>query len=93
MAILSTPLQYLTSIPLATRILAGLLFFFSLLQAYLHYSIYTPEPYLTLLPGAFLRRPWTFVTAIFVEKNPLVVRVERASEAGDTLLTVFRSGC
>ncbi|KAH7107056.1 DUF1751-domain-containing protein [Auriculariales sp. MPI-PUGE-AT-0066] len=70
MAILSTPLQYLTSIPLGTRVLAGLLVVFPVLHAYLERNLYTPAPILTLQPGVILYQPWTFLTAIFVETNP-----------------------
>ncbi|KAL4063658.1 eukaryotic integral membrane protein-domain-containing protein [Scleroderma yunnanense] len=68
MAILSTPLQYLTSIPPVTRGFSLATIAASSLYLWIRWTsdtIYTP--YLTLVPGASLFYPWTFVSSALVE--------------------------
>lgn len=69
MAVLSTPLQYLTSVPPATRTLAVLLIVFPAAYRWLEFSHYEPANYFLLIPGFFWLRPWTLVTAALIEIN------------------------
>jgi hypothetical protein len=73
MAVLTTPLQLITSTPPVTRAFTGLTIAFSLLYLWLHWSGIS-TPYLTLIPGNSLFYPWTFVTSVFVETNIVEVR-------------------
>lgn len=81
-ALLSSPLQILTSTPLATKCFVGALLAFSIGNSYLQYtsmSPYEPIPYLTLLPGRSFLFPWTFLTAGFVEPHFVGVRCNSRS--------------
>ena len=76
MAILSSPLDYISSTPIVTRVLTASTLFASLLYFFLRwhgekaYSL----PYLTLVPGSSIFYPWTFFTAGLVETNIIQVR-------------------
>ncbi|EGN93153.1 hypothetical protein SERLA73DRAFT_190033 [Serpula lacrymans var. lacrymans S7.3] len=68
MAILSTPLQYLSSIPPVTRAFTAATICVSSLYFWIQWTgdtIYVP--YLTLVPGSSLFYPWTFATSALVE--------------------------
>lgn len=79
MAILSTPFQFITSTPPATRAFTILLILFSganmwLLRVYHVDSFDTASvPYLTLVPALSLTYPWTLLTAAFVETTVIEV--------------------
>lgn len=81
MAVLSTsPLQFVASIPLVTRVftaatvLASLLFYWLWWTGDENFS----APYLVLVPGSSLFYPWTFVTSALVETGVLEVRSPEA---------------
>ncbi|KAG6333070.1 hypothetical protein ID866_6021 [Astraeus odoratus] len=68
MAILSTPLQYLTSIPPVTRGFTLATLAASSLYLWIWWTTEAAYiPYLTLVPGSSLFYPWTFVTSALVE--------------------------
>ncbi|KAF4604951.1 hypothetical protein EYR40_003734 [Pleurotus pulmonarius] len=69
MAILSSPLQVITSTPPVTRGFTAATVAFSALYAWLQWHGAGPTPYLTLLPGSSLFYPWTLFTSAFVETN------------------------
>ncbi|KAF9513593.1 hypothetical protein BS47DRAFT_1296004 [Hydnum rufescens UP504] len=67
MAMLNSPLQFVTSIPPAARAFTILLVVSSLLRNLL--AVYSPgkQAYLDLVPGLTLWHPWTLITSAFVE--------------------------
>ncbi|KAI5116331.1 hypothetical protein M0805_003544 [Coniferiporia weirii] len=69
MAILSSPLQLISSTPLTTRLFTATTVAFSLLYYLLRWHDSKPysTPYLTLVPGESILYPWTLVTAGLVE--------------------------
>ncbi|KAH7930425.1 DUF1751-domain-containing protein [Leucogyrophana mollusca] len=71
MAILSTPLQYLNSVPPVTRAFTACTVAASSVYLWIQWtSVVTGPavvPYLTLVPGASLFYPWTFATSALVE--------------------------
>jgi len=68
MAILSTPLQYLTSIPPVTRGFTLATIAASSLYLWIWWTTEAAYiPYLTLVPGSSLFYPWTFITSALVE--------------------------
>ncbi|KZV99051.1 DUF1751-domain-containing protein [Exidia glandulosa HHB12029] len=69
MAILSTPLQYVTSIPLATRVFTALMVVVPVVYSWLDMRSRDPRPLFTAVPGVILYTPWTVLTALFVETN------------------------
>ena len=81
MAVLSSPLQYISSTPPATRSFAALLILIS--GAYFWLQWHQPEaalvsshplaPYLVLIPGLSWIYPWTFLTSSFVERSVIEV--------------------
>jgi hypothetical protein len=73
MAILSTPLQYITATPPVTRAFTALTLVFSVLYMTLAWQGHS-APYLVLVPGHSIFYPWTFVTSALVETNPIEVR-------------------
>lgn len=77
MAILSSPLQYVTSTPPTTRYFTLATIAFTALYFVLRnpYNGQNSTPYLTLLPGSSLFFPWTFFTAGLVETSILEVRL------------------
>ncbi|EIW64293.1 DUF1751-domain-containing protein [Trametes versicolor FP-101664 SS1] len=74
MAILSSaPLQFVASIPLATRVITAATIVLSLFYYFLRWSgtQVTALPWLVLLPGSSIFYPWTFLTSAFVESTVL----------------------
>lgn len=68
MAILSTPLQYLTSTPPVTRGFAAATIAATSLYLWISWSTGSVDtPWLTLVPGSSLFYPWTFATSALVE--------------------------
>ncbi|KAG2156644.1 DUF1751-domain-containing protein [Suillus bovinus] len=68
MAILSTPLQYIKSVPPVTRFFTAATLAFSTLYLWIRWTTGpTPVAYLTLVPGTSLFFPWTFATSALVE--------------------------
>nr|BDS00033.1 hypothesis protein 2 [Mycoleptodonoides aitchisonii] len=78
MAVLSfAPLQFVASIPPATRAFTAVTIAFSLLYYFLAWTSNDDfsVPYLVLVPGSSIFYPWTFLTSAFVETNVIEVRV------------------
>ncbi|CDO72958.1 hypothetical protein BN946_scf185007.g12 [Trametes cinnabarina] len=72
MAILSSaPLQFVASIPPATRAITGATVAVSLLYYFLVFtgSDVASLPWLVLIPGSSIFYPWTFLTSAFVEST------------------------
>lgn len=68
MAILSTPLQYIKSVPPVTRFFTAATLVSSILYLWIRWTTgSTPVAYLTLVPGTSLFFPWTFATSALVE--------------------------
>ncbi|KAG1904682.1 eukaryotic integral membrane protein-domain-containing protein [Suillus fuscotomentosus] len=68
MAILSTPLQYIKSVPPVTRFFTAATLASSTLYLWIRWTTGpTPVAYLTLVPGTSLFFPWTFATSALVE--------------------------
>lgn len=68
MAILSTPLQYIKSVPPVTRFFTAATLASSTLYLWIKWTTGpTPVAYLTLVPGTSLFFPWTFATSALVE--------------------------
>ncbi|KAF9245784.1 hypothetical protein BU15DRAFT_85475 [Melanogaster broomeanus] len=79
MAILSTPLQYLTSIPPVTRAFTAATLAASSLYFWIWWTTgSTYIPWLTLVPGSSLFYPWTFATSALVEVSILELIVTMA---------------
>ncbi|KIJ22090.1 hypothetical protein PAXINDRAFT_95520 [Paxillus involutus ATCC 200175] len=79
MAILSTPLQYLTSIPPVTRAFTAATLAASSLYLWIWWTTGTTyTPWLTLVPGSSLFYPWTFATSALVEVSILELLVTMA---------------
>ncbi|THV07541.1 DUF1751-domain-containing protein [Dendrothele bispora CBS 962.96] len=67
MAILQSPLTLIASIPPVTRYFTLATIVFSSFYGWLAWNGTYSTPYLTLIPGASLFYPWTFVTSALVE--------------------------
>ncbi|KAJ8597627.1 DUF1751-domain-containing protein [Rhizopogon salebrosus TDB-379] len=68
MAILSTPLQYISSVPPVTRFFTAATLASSILYFWIRWSTGSVMlPYLTMVPGTSLFFPWTFATSALVE--------------------------
>lgn len=68
MAILSTPLQCIKSVPPVTRFFTAATLASSTLYLWIRWTTGpTPVAYLTLVPGTSLFFPWTFATSALVE--------------------------
>ncbi|KAG9314051.1 eukaryotic integral membrane protein-domain-containing protein [Chiua virens] len=68
MAILSSPLQYLTSVPPVTRAFVAATLAVTSLYLWIQWSTGTVYiPWLTLVPGSSFFYPWTFATSALVE--------------------------
>jgi len=68
MAILSSPIQFLASVPPVTRAWTTATIVSTLLYFYVAHTTQNPYvPYLTLVPGSSLFYPWTFLTSGLVE--------------------------
>lgn len=74
MAILSTPLQYLASVPVVTRAWTAATIVFSLFYFWITWKTHSDyTPYITLVPGSSIFYPWTFLTAALVETSIMEV--------------------
>jgi len=71
MAVLSSPIQLVQSIPLVTRSLTIATIVCSGIYAWLCYQgmAKTAGQYMLLLPGSSLFTPWTLLTSAFVEPS------------------------
>ncbi|KJA25894.1 hypothetical protein HYPSUDRAFT_134134 [Hypholoma sublateritium FD-334 SS-4] len=71
MAVLSSPLVLLQSVPPVTRAFTGLTIVSSALYAYLCWKGWETEVahYMTIVPGSAFYAPWTLLTSAFVEPN------------------------
>nr|AAS46739.1 hypothetical protein PDUPA2 [Pleurotus djamor] len=69
MAILSSPLQIISSTPPVTRGFTAATVALSALYAWLRFAGVGATPYLTLIPGLSFLYPWTLFTSAFVETN------------------------
>lgn len=68
MAVLSTPLQYIKSVPPVTRFFTAATLASSTLYLWIRWTTgHTAVAYLTLVPGTSLFFPWTFATSALVE--------------------------
>ncbi|KAG0707486.1 eukaryotic integral membrane protein-domain-containing protein [Suillus ampliporus] len=67
MAILSTPLQYINSVPPVTRFFTAATLASSTLYLWIRWTTNNPVPYLTMVPGTSLFFPWTLATSALVE--------------------------
>lgn len=75
MAILNSPLQFISSVPPAARGFTLALVLASL-GRFLLTSWFPESPYvLELVPGLVIWRPWTLVTSPFVEPGLIEVRL------------------
>lgn len=75
MALLSSPLHFLTSIPPVTRAFTAATVASTFLYGFLVWQGTTSTPYLTLIPGSSLFYPWTFVTSALVETSIFEVSI------------------
>lgn len=75
MAILSSPLQVVLSVPPVTRAFTGATVLSSALYAYLCWRGLRTEAlqYMTMLPGYAVYAPWTVFTSAFVETSIMEV--------------------
>lgn len=74
MAILSSPLQYLASIPPVTRIWTAGTIVSSLVYYWVAWKTHNDYiPYITLIPGSSLFYPWTFLTSALAETTVIEV--------------------
>ncbi|KIL71680.1 hypothetical protein M378DRAFT_65232 [Amanita muscaria Koide BX008] len=73
MAVLSSPLSLLLSVPPFTRAFTATTIVFSSLHGWLWWTGKAQEfaPYLLMVPGSSLFRPWTFVTAALIETSAI----------------------
>ncbi|KAJ7103346.1 eukaryotic integral membrane protein-domain-containing protein [Mycena belliarum] len=69
MAVLSSPLLFIASIPPVTRGFTAATLVSSLFYAWLRWNGTVYAPYLTVVPGSSLFYPWTFVTSVLVETS------------------------
>ncbi|THH13588.1 hypothetical protein EW146_g6652 [Bondarzewia mesenterica] len=71
MAILSSPLQLISSVPPVTRFFTAATAVSSLFYFWLRWKSGDgfSAPYLVLIPGSSLFYPWTFFTSVFVETS------------------------
>ena len=92
MAVLSlAPIQFISSIPLATRIFTATTLVFTALYYFLlfaHDEGFT-APYLVLIPGSSVFYPWVFFTSALVETS--IIEVRTVSTHGNPCLYPFSS--
>jgi len=69
--VLSSPLQYLTSIPPVTRGISILLIVLPTAYSWLQLHDYDVTPYFTVVPGSIIWYPWTLISAAFIEETVL----------------------
>lgn len=76
MLVLSSPLALISSVPPVTRTFVALTVVLSAVYANLWWRSWGLEAtlYMTLVPGAALYAPWTFLTSAFVETTVFEVR-------------------
>jgi len=76
MAVLSSPIVLIQSVPIVTRSFTAATILASALYAYLRWKNLAAEsaPYLTLIPGHAIYAPWTLFTSALVETTILEVR-------------------
>ena len=86
MAILSTPLQILESIPTTTKWFTAATVVSSL--GYLIFISPQSAPYLYMVPGNSLFYPWTFATAGLIEPSYIGVRIGRFTIHCDIWITL-----
>ena len=75
MAILSSPLTFLLSVPPFTRAFTAVTFASSSIYAWLWWTGKAQEaaPYLLLVPASSLFHPWTFLTSALIETSIMEV--------------------
>ncbi|TRM66103.1 eukaryotic integral membrane protein [Schizophyllum amplum] len=71
MVLLSSPAAVIQSIPPVTRAFTAATVLSSAFYAWLRWSGVESTPYLTLVPGASIFYPWTFVTSALIETSVL----------------------
>ncbi|KAH8835492.1 eukaryotic integral membrane protein [Flagelloscypha sp. PMI_526] len=71
MAILSTPVDFIKSIPPATRAFTATTIIASLAYNWFQWQGHPPPAWLVLIPGSSLFFPWTFLTSAVVETSLL----------------------
>ncbi|KAJ7631144.1 putative PDUPA2 [Roridomyces roridus] len=69
MAVLASPILFLSSIPPVTRYFTAATVVSSLFYAWLRYNGADSTPYLNVVPGSSIFYPWTFVTSVLVETS------------------------
>ncbi|TFK56659.1 eukaryotic integral membrane protein [Heliocybe sulcata] len=92
MAVLSSPLQYITSTPPVTRAFTAATVVCSSLYFWLSWrndNAYS-APYLTLIPGASIFYPWTFLTAGLVETSVIEASSIKSLPPFRVLLTYWQ---
>jgi len=76
MAILSSPLQYLASVPVVTRTWTAATIVFSSFYFWISWKTHNDYiPYITLVPGSSFFYPWTFLTSALVETSIIELSV------------------
>lgn len=89
MAVLSSPLVLLQSVPPVTRAFTGLTIVSSALYAYLSWKGWETEAahYMTIVPGSAFYAPWTLLTSAFVEPTIFEVNIASMFFVGEFLFT------
>ena len=89
MAVLSSPLVLLQSVPPVTRAFTGLTIVSSALYAYLSWKGWETEAahYMAIVPGSAFYAPWTLLTSAFVEPTIFEVNTADMFLAGEFLFT------
>ncbi len=88
MAVLSSPIQLIQSIPPVTRAFTAATVAASVFYAWLSYQDMeqTAAQYILLVPGSSLFAPWTFLTSALVEPSLLEVGVVHVYFSGSFFL-------
>jgi hypothetical protein len=75
MAMLGSPMQFIASVPLVTRIWTATTLTLSLVYFYVQWTSFSgyTMPYLTLIPGESYIFPWTLFTSALVETSVIEV--------------------
>lgn len=73
MAILTSPISFITSIPPVTRAFTVATVLGSAFYAWLEWNGILAAPYLVVVPGSSLFYPWTLVTSALVETTIIEV--------------------
>ncbi|CAK5280595.1 unnamed protein product [Mycena citricolor] len=69
MAVLASPLLFITSVPPVTRAFTAGTIVCSIFYAWLRWNGVESAPYLNVVPGSSLFYPWTFVTSALIETS------------------------